>query len=576
MRLGQPPVKAAYSGLAAQGPVAIQGALPARLGPYRLVRALGTGGMGVVHLAVGQDGRQVAVKAARLPAAGKAEARRRLDREVEAMRRVHSPFVTEVTDADLSGEIPYIVTRFVPGPTLGQVVAEQGPLRGRALQRLAYGLAEALAAVHAAGIVHRDLKPGNVMMDGDAPVLIDFGIAYQAGDEPLTEPGTCFGTPGYLAPEVIEGQRARAPADVHAWGTTVGFAARGEPLYGEGSYETVFSRIVRADANLDGIHGALYPLVAAALLRQPDQRPTAAWLARQLVGLDLEVPVPPPTSLPPSLAGYGPRAGLETSRPEAPARQEQAWQEQARQEQAGQEIARQRPAEVSGLLRAGRDTQIFNALAPASCAARPRRHRVIAFATLVAAVGASLILPVAATLAVAGLLTLLRTADRARRGPAARRIAHSPRARDLLLFTGSIPWALARSVIETTLIAPFLLAAAWLAAAGVAAAGVAAAGGTAAHHSAHMLSAWALVAAAYTILSCVGPRSRPARRELNRVFNVLDSAPLTVAMTLLTAAVLATMITSPALVKTPSLWPFPGLHTIHVHAPDLRPASLHQ
>src|SRR5215469_13333718 len=113
--LRRPQVRAAYGG-AWRGAMATQDALPARLGPYRLLRPLGKGGMAAVHLAAGQDGRLVAVKTVRLPAAR--EAHCRLEREVAAMLRVRSPFVTEVTDADLTGEVPYIVTRFVPGPTL--------------------------------------------------------------------------------------------------------------------------------------------------------------------------------------------------------------------------------------------------------------------------------------------------------------------------------------------------------------------------------------------------------------------------------------------------------------------------
>src|ERR1700732_180027 len=136
--------------------------LPGTLGPYRLQDRLGGGGMGVVHLA-------------RAPESGNARLRRA--REVEPMRGVRSAFVAEVLDADVTGEFPYIVTRYVPGPTLEAMVRGRGPLSGAGLRRLAYGTAEALTAIHAAGVVHRDLKPGNVMLTDDRPVVIDFGIA---------------------------------------------------------------------------------------------------------------------------------------------------------------------------------------------------------------------------------------------------------------------------------------------------------------------------------------------------------------------------------------------------------------
>src|SRR5690606_10285170 len=118
-----------------------------RLGPYRLVERIGEGGMGVVHLAVSPDGGLVAVKALRPWVVGGEDGRKRFAREVEALRRVRSPRVAEVLDADVSGDPPYVVTRYVRGNPLNKVVADHGPLRGAALNRLASGLAEALASV---------------------------------------------------------------------------------------------------------------------------------------------------------------------------------------------------------------------------------------------------------------------------------------------------------------------------------------------------------------------------------------------------------------------------------------------
>jgi len=116
-----------------------QNAIPDRLGPYRLLRRLGEGGMGVVYLAEDPAQQMVAVKALRPSVAAEPTARQRLAREVETMRRVHSPFVAEVIDADVTGEPPYIVTRHVPGRTLDDIVTEAGPLTGTALARLARG-----------------------------------------------------------------------------------------------------------------------------------------------------------------------------------------------------------------------------------------------------------------------------------------------------------------------------------------------------------------------------------------------------------------------------------------------------
>ena len=236
--------------------------LPRTLGPYRLQDRLGEGGMGVVHLARDPEGRAVAVKVLHpldpLGSEG-VNARRRLAREVETMRRVRSPYVAEVLDADVTGEFPYIVTRFVAGPTLDEMVRTRGPLSSPGLRRLAHGMAEALTAIHAAGVVHRDLKPGNVMLTDDRPIVIDFGIA-QAGDATrLTQTGLVMGTPGYLAPEVIEGEPSSPASDVHSWGSTMAFAATGHLPFGGGSYETIFYRIISGRADLSGVPAPLVP-----------------------------------------------------------------------------------------------------------------------------------------------------------------------------------------------------------------------------------------------------------------------------------------------------------------------------
>ena len=259
--------------------------LPGTLGPYRLQDRLGEGGMGVVHLARDPEGRLVAVKVLHPLGTEGPNARRRLAREVETMRRVRSPYVAEVLDADVTGEFPYIVTRYVSGPTLDEMVRRHGPLPAPGLRRLAHGMAEALTAIHAAGVVHRDLKPGNVMLADDRPIVIDFGIA-QAGDATrLTQTGLVMGTPGYLAPEVIEGQPSSSASDVHSWGTTMAFAATGHLPFGSGSYESIFYRIVSGRADLDGVPEPFVPLIAAALARDPADRPSASWLSAQATAL---------------------------------------------------------------------------------------------------------------------------------------------------------------------------------------------------------------------------------------------------------------------------------------------------
>ena len=255
--------------------------LPGTLGPYRLQDRLGEGGMGVVHLARDQEGRAVALKVLHPLGGEGVNARRRLAREVETMRRVRSPYVAEVLDADVAGEFPYIVTRFVSGPTLDEMVRTRGPLSGPGLRRLAHGMAEALTAIHAAGVVHRDLKPGNVMLTDDRPIVIDFGIAQTGDATRLTQTGLVMGTPGYLAPEVIEGEPSSPASDVHSWGSTMAFAATGHLPFGGGSYETIFYRIISGRADLSGVPAPLVPLISAALARDPSHRPSASWLSAE-------------------------------------------------------------------------------------------------------------------------------------------------------------------------------------------------------------------------------------------------------------------------------------------------------
>ncbi|WP_211589545.1 serine/threonine-protein kinase [Microbispora sp. H11081] len=261
-----------------------------RLGPYRLLRRLGEGGMGVVHLALDPQGRQVAVKVLRSEVAGDDVARRRLSREVETMRRVRGPNIAEVVDADVTGRRPYIVTRYVPGRPLDEVVKKDGPLALGALLKVAVGVAQALTAVHAAGVIHRDLKPGNVLMLDGQPVLIDFGIAQAVDATRLTQTGMFIGTPGYLAPEIIEGHEAGPQVDVHAWAGTVLYAATGLPPFGKGTLEMIFFNITSGRANVEAAPAPIQPMLRAAFNRDPARRPTAAELVRRLAPLLPQTP----------------------------------------------------------------------------------------------------------------------------------------------------------------------------------------------------------------------------------------------------------------------------------------------
>ena len=288
-------------------------ALAQWIGPYRLIEQLGEGGMGVVHLALAESGRAVAIKVLREHIAHDGEARSRLAREVQTLARVQDARVAAVLDADTEGPRPYIVTRYIPGPALDRVVSENGPLQGEALLRLGRGLSGALHAIHAAGVIHRDLKPANVLLlDGD-PVVIDFGIAHVADDIRLTMTGLVMGTPGYLSPEVVEGASVTEATDWWGWAATIAFAASGVPPFGRGPMDVVLDRVRRGQADLSGVDPRLAPLLQAALSPSAAFRPHADEIVEALdryaagAPATVAVPVvdpllPPPHQYPGALA----------------------------------------------------------------------------------------------------------------------------------------------------------------------------------------------------------------------------------------------------------------------------------
>jgi predicted Ser/Thr protein kinase len=525
--------------------------LPRKIGPYRVIEKIGEGGMGVVYLGTDADRRQVAIKVLGPAVAGDPSARQRLAREVDTMRRVKNRYVAEVLDADVDGPAPYIVTRYVPGQTLEDKVRRDGPVRGMALDALAEGLAEALAAIHAAGVVHRDLKPGNVMLNAGQPVIIDFGIAHIPDSTRLTKTGLVMGTPGYLAPEVIEGSPSSGASDVHSWGATVAYAATGRQPFGSGTYQTIFFRVLEGKPDLAGIPPHLLSFVTAALSTDPQSRPSARWLAGQLgmprAGTRMAVPeaaatrfdypstrvyAPPPTAVggPPPFPLGAPPGGI-------------AYRSPA---EAARDMADLLPP-VAPPVPPRRQAQ-----APAAAAALPRQPDwqpsglgLLSLAAGVAAVALSVLLPVAGTAISLAMITLLRAVDRAQSGLAERRSVRGVRPSDIMVVIVSAPWTVVRAALVTVFIAPLALVPALLAAA---ASVVFTRTGT-------LPGAGSWAAGAAVAFYCVGPGSAAPRRQLRRMNTSVIRSRAALAVAFIFSWALALAVVSSAFSQPPLIWP---------------------
>ncbi|QNP71205.1 protein kinase [Streptomyces roseirectus] len=253
--------------------------LRGRTGEYQLVARLGGGGMGHVYLARSDRGRTVAVKLVRSELATREEFRERFRQEVAAARRVGGHWTAPVLDADTEAGMPWVATGYVAGPSLQQVVGQDhGPLPERSVRILAAGLAHALQDIHAAGIVHRDLKPSNVMVTIDGPRVIDFGIARALeGDTPeLTLTGAMVGSPGFMAPEQVRGDRITPACDVFCLGSVLAYAATGSLPFGnaDSGVHALMFRIAEDDPDLAGVPEGIADLVLACLRKDPAARPS--------------------------------------------------------------------------------------------------------------------------------------------------------------------------------------------------------------------------------------------------------------------------------------------------------------
>ncbi|MFD0688958.1 serine/threonine-protein kinase [Actinomadura fibrosa] len=260
---------------------------PRALGRYEVVGRLGAGGQGAVFLGKAPNGDYVAVKLLHAQMANDPAARARFTREVAAAQKVE-PFCTaRVLEADVQGDQPYVVSEFIDGPSLHDVVAHNGPRGAAELERLAIGTVTALAAIHEAGIVHRDFKPNNVMLASDGPRVVDFGIArtVNSQESAVTATGMVVGTPGYLAPEQLTGAPLTPAVDIFAWGATMVFAATGQSPFEADTLPVIINRILNEEPDLSALPpGPLRDLVGRCLSKDAGLRPPAAQLLLNLLG----------------------------------------------------------------------------------------------------------------------------------------------------------------------------------------------------------------------------------------------------------------------------------------------------
>jgi predicted Ser/Thr protein kinase len=272
---------------------------PREVGGYGLVGRLGEGGQGVVFLAVSSAGTRVALKV--LPATTDSQVRSRFLKEVAAAQRVARFCTAQVLDAGIFERRPFIVSEYVDGPSLVEVVEQDGPRSGPALERIAVATLTALGVVHGAGMVHRDFKPANVLLGPDGPVVIDFGLATVPG---MTTTGlsgqAAMGTPAYMAPEQLAGERVSAAADMWSWAVSMTFAGTGKlPFTGDSLTAMAFA-ILHGEPSVGRLPEPLGSLVRRCLNKDPAGRPSARDALSELVaaGAQLMGPLPPHAEAP--------------------------------------------------------------------------------------------------------------------------------------------------------------------------------------------------------------------------------------------------------------------------------------
>lgn len=283
------------------------------VGGYEIVAPLGSGGMGTVYRALDADRRMVALKVLHPTVAMDPSARTRLRREIDILRRVNSPWVAKVLDAESDAEDLFIVTELIDGVTLEEEIQTGGALDATDLYELAEQLQQALRAVHGGGVVHRDLKASNVLISATGPVLIDFGIAQALGDARVTRSGLIMGTPAFLDPALVDGAEPSETSDWWSWAALLAYAATGRAPFGDRPIDLVMTRAKAGTPDLAG----LGERTTAALLAALNPNPALRRMPEEVVA-ELRAVLDEGELLPAGAAPTAPMFAAEAADPTAP------------------------------------------------------------------------------------------------------------------------------------------------------------------------------------------------------------------------------------------------------------------
>jgi serine/threonine protein kinase len=251
---------------------------PDFIGPWKLINRLGSGGMSVVYQASKNERTSVALKVIRSQYLDNQVDRSRIEREISTLTQIKSNFVCQIIDSDITEDFAWIATEYINGPDLKTKVNLDGPYAEDDWFLLSKGLLEGLKAIHAYGVIHRDIKPTNILISADGPKIIDFGIAQSSEATSLTSTGLIAGSPAWLSPEQINGNKVTYSSDIFSAGAVLNFAVSGISPWGDNTKITkdvIYNRILQKQPDLSSLSILQKSLVQQMMEKTPKSRPSA-------------------------------------------------------------------------------------------------------------------------------------------------------------------------------------------------------------------------------------------------------------------------------------------------------------